>query len=197
MRELKYIGSLEPFLHLPLFTACDAVKAGIPRHALAYLVKKGILVRIYAGVYRSSLYEPVVDFEWENLALIADSIPNATICLVSALCYYNLTDQIMRESWIAIPHRSFAPKRPYTRIIRMRNTRLGRIEIQLGEFKVHIFDRERTVVDAFRYLGTEIAIKALQLYLQDKKNKPQIKKLARYAKILRVNISPYILSLTT
>jgi predicted transcriptional regulator of viral defense system len=197
MRQLKYLEKLEPFINLPLFTSAEAEKQGVPRHALAYLVKKGTLERIYPGAYRFSQYEPKVEFQWENLALIAASIPDGVICLISALCYYDLTDQIMREVWIAVPHKSYPPKRPNTRIIRMRNVKLGRIEIALGEYNVHIFDKERCVVDAFRYLSKEIAIKAIQRYFQNTRYKPDPKKLGSYAKALRVNITPYILSCTT
>lgn len=197
MRQLKYIKQLESFINVPLFTSAEAEKQGVPRHALAYLVKRGTLERIYPGAYRFSQYEPEVEFQWENLALVAISIPDGVICLISALCYYDLTDQIMREIWIAVPHESYPPKRPNTRIIRMRNVKLGKIEIALGEYNVHIFDRERCVVDAFRYLSKEIAIKAIQRYFQSTKYKPDPKKLGAYAKTLRVNITPYILSYTT
>jgi predicted transcriptional regulator of viral defense system len=184
-------------MNVPLFTSLEAEKQDVPRYALAYLVKRGTLERIYPGAYRFSQYEPEVEFQWENLALVAASIPDGVICLISALCYYDLTDQIMRELWIAIPHESYPPKRPNTRIIRMRNVKLGKIEIALGEYNVHIFDRERCVVDAFRYFSKEIAIKAIQRYFQSVKHKPDPKKLGAYAKTLRVNITPYILSYTT
>lgn len=197
MRQLKYLKQLEPFIHAPLFTLAEAEKQDVPRYALAYLVKRGTLERIYPGAYRFSQYEPEVEFQWENLALVAVSIPDGVICLISALCYYDLTDQIMREVWIAVPHESHPPKRPNTRIVRMRNAKLGKIEIKLGEYNVHIFDRERCVVDAFRYLSKEIAIKAIQRYFQSSKYKPNPKKLGAYAKTLRVNITPYILSYTT
>ncbi len=197
MRPFKYLKQLEQFSNSPLFTAVEAEKQGIPRHALAYLVEKGILERVYQGAYRFSQYEPEVEFQWENLALVATSIPEGVICLISALCYYDLTDQIMREIWIAVPNQFYPPKRPNTRIIRMRNVTLGKIELVLGEHKVHIFDRERSIVDAFRYLSKEIAIKALQRYFQSTTCKPDPKKLGAYAKALRVNITPYILSNTT
>lgn len=197
MRPFKYLKQLEQFTNCSLFTAIEAEKQGIPRHALAYLVEKGTLERIYPGAYRFSQYEPEVEFQWENLALIATSIPEGIICLISALCYYDLTDQIMREIWIAVPHQSHPPKRPNTRIIRMRNVTLGKIELMLGEHKIHIFDRERSVVDAFRYLNKEIAIKAIKRYFQNTTYKPDPKKLGDYAKALRVNITPYILSITT
>ena len=68
----------------------------------------------------------------------------------------------------------------------------------IGKYVVKIFVRERTVVDAFRYLSHEIAIKALQLYLRSSKNlRPDLPKLSTYAKALRVSIAPYIMALTT
>lgn len=67
---------------------------GVPRQTLAYLVKKGILERIYPKAYRFSQYEPEFEFQWENLGLVTSSIPNGVICLISALCYYDLTDQV-------------------------------------------------------------------------------------------------------
>ena len=197
MRQSKYVKHFEPFHQVPFFTAEEAEGQDIPRHALSYLVKKGALERIYPGAYRFSEYEPEVEFQWENLALVAASIPDGVICLISALCYHDLTDQVMREVWIAVPHESYPPKRPNTRIVRMRNIDLGKIPIALGEHDVQIFDRERCVLDAFRYLSKEIAIKAIQRYFQSTNYKPNPKKLGAYAKALRVNVTPYILAYTT
>ena len=196
MRHSKYDEQLLPLLERPFFTNLEAFSKEVPRHVLAYLVKKGILERIRPGLYRSTHYEPEVDFQWEQLAVIASSTPEGTICLTSALCYYCLTEQIMREVWIAIPHRLKASKRSGIRFVRMRNTDLGKTEAQIGEFTVQIFDRERCIVDAFRYLDRETAIKALKNYLNSTDYKPQLKKLSEYAKTLRVNLKPYILTLT-
>ncbi len=193
----KSQSKILPLLCLPFFTIEDALKEGVSRQTLANLTKKGVLQRLAPGLYCSIQYEPKVDFEWERLALMAASLPEGIICLISALCYYGLTDQIMREVWIAIPHRLKAPKRPGVRIVRMRNIELGKLEIKMGEFTVRIFDRERCIIDAFRYLDRETAIKALKNYLSSDDYKPQLKKLSEYAKTLRVDLKPYILALTT
>lgn len=80
----------------------------------------------------------------------------------------------------------------------MRNMSLGLRTVKMGKYKVKIFDRERTIVDSFRYLSDEIAIKALQAYLKPSdKQKVDLPKLSRYAKILRININSYIMALTT
>ncbi|MEM7175986.1 MAG: type IV toxin-antitoxin system AbiEi family antitoxin domain-containing protein [Chlamydiota bacterium] len=198
MVKSKYESKLQKLVKKPTFTSADARDAGIPSRMLCYLCDKGIIQRINRGVYKATRTKLNIDFEWEDLALVAMSIPKGVICLISALCYYRLTDQIMREFWIAIPHASWKPKIPKTRIIRMRNLKLGQTKIRVGNYSLKIFDRERTVIDAFRYLSEEVAIKALQAYLHQAFDyKPDLNKLIAYAKQLRIDIHPYIKSLTT
>ena len=198
MEESKYHSLFRDLSKKPVFSALDARKAGIPSRMLAYFCFKEVIVRIDRGIYKVKDWNLDVDFEWEDLVTTAMSISNGVICLISALCYYNLTDQIMREFWFAVPHASTAPKRSNARIVRMRNITLGQTVICIGGQELKIFDRERTVVDAFRYLDQEIAIKALKAYLQTTaESKPDVKKLMKYAKALRVNITPYIMALTT
>ncbi len=164
---------------------------------LAHFCQKGVIERVGRGLYRVAEASSGVSLDFEELVLTASSISRGVVCLVSALCYYNLSDQIMREYWIAIPNTDKSPKRPHTRIVRMRNMSLGLTTVKMGKYEVKIFDRERTVVDSFRYLSDEIAIKALQSYLQPSgEKKADLPKLSRYAKALRINISSYIMALT-
>lgn len=194
----KYDVIIQALVETPVFTAAEARYMGIPSRMLSHLCKKGLIERVIRGVYKGSQAKVDIDFQWEDLALVALSISNGVICLVSALCYYELTDQIMREFWIAIPHASKKPQRAKTRIIRMRNIKLGQTEIQIGSSHLKIFDKERTVVDSFRYLSQEVAIKALQAYLrQGRSNKPDLNKLMKYAKTLRIDIQPFIMAFTT
>ena len=199
MVRSKYTPIIKKFAKRPIFSVSEARKAGIPHRMLTYFHKAGIIERISRGIYTGSEAEIDIEFRWEDLALIAMSIPKGIICLISALCYYDMTDEIMREFWIAIPNASRAPKRSNTIITRMRNTTLGVMNIKIGDNKIKIFDRERAVIDAFRFLSYEIAIKALRFYIYpiDKKNKPDMRKLSKYARELRVNIRPYVMTLTT
>jgi len=198
MRSSKYDSALKALSKKSYFKTSEARELGVPARMLVYFYEQGILERLGRGIYRSTSSETGLDLNDEGLVLTAISIPRGAICLISALCFYELTDQIMREYWIAIPHKETSPKRPLTRIVRMRNMTLGHTSVKIGKYKVNIFDRERTIVDAFRYLSHEVAIKALQEYLKPTKDrKPDLEKLARYAKILRVKITPYILALTT
>ncbi|NGX45174.1 MAG: hypothetical protein K940chlam2_00317 [Chlamydiae bacterium] len=198
MKRSKYQDLLAPLLKQPIFKASEARSRGIPSRMLAHFCQKGIIERVSRGLYRVLGASSGVDLDFEELVLTVSSIPRGVVCLISALCYYKLTDQIMREYWIAIPNEDKSPKRAHTRIIRMRNMTLGKKIVKIGKHKVKIFDRERTVIDAFRYLDNEIAIKALKAYLNHSpQQKADLQKLSKYAKALRVNIHPYIMALTT
>lgn len=198
MKQSKYFTGLQQLIKTPVFMANDARKLGIPSRMLSYYCELGHFERISRGIYRGTESESGLDLSFEDLILTAYSIPRGVICLISALCFYGMTDQIMREYWIAVPNSDKSPIRPFARIIRMRNMTLGLSQVRLGEFDVKIFDRERTVVDAFRYLSHEIAIKALQAYLRPTSlYKTDLVKLSKYAKAMKINVTPYLMALTT
>lgn len=193
MKNLK----LATLFKRSIFTGKDAKELGINSNRLSYYVKKGVIERIARGIYRNPNVENKAPIEWQDLLEMSQSIPDGTICLISALNYYEMTQEVQRKFWIAIPHSAGAIKRPNTKILRMRNLKLGRCSLKIGPYQTFIFDRERCVIDAFRYLHRESAIRILREYLKISKNKkPNIVKLAKYAKELRVDITPYLEALT-
>jgi len=197
MSNSKKFNQLAELLNTPLFDTSAAREVGVSSSLLNYYAKQGLLERVDRGLYRGIESILDVDFRCEDLILVAKSIPDGVICLTSALALYELTDEIPRAHWIAIANTRSVPKRKGTKIIRTRNIELGQTEIQVGSEIVKIFDRERTIIDAFRYLGKETAIKALKHALtSNSEEKINLKKLQNYAKQLRVNMTPYILAVT-
>lgn len=197
MIRSKYSEAFRALSKMTVFSSSEGREAGIPPRMLAYFCQKGQIEKVGRGMYKIKDIDFHSAFEWEDLAITALSIPNGVICLISALCYYGLTDEIMREFWIAIPHATTSPSRENARIVRMRNISFGQTAVKIGSRKIKIFDRERTVVDSFRYLDKEAALKALQAYLKTSNGrKPDIDKLLRYAKKLRVDLIPYISAFT-
>jgi predicted transcriptional regulator of viral defense system len=180
----------------PTFTTFEAQEHGLSARMLTYYVKTGVLDRVARGVYRFSDYIPKDEnVLWEDLAVAAQRVSNGVICLISALNYYGLTDERMREYWIAVPHAQAHSHFPLTRIVRLRNIELGVEKKVIAEIEVKIFNPERTIVDSFRLLDFETAIKALKLYLKGECGKPDLKKLSRYSKELRANIEKHIVPL--
>jgi predicted transcriptional regulator of viral defense system len=191
------LQTIRPLLKKPSFTAAEAKVYGVSSSLLAYYLKKGELEKIAHGVYRGNESERMqIPFEWEDLISMAASIPNARVCLISALALYELTDEIPRQFWLAIPHKQFAPVRPKARIIRMRDVETGSTRLRLGSATIQIFDRERTVIDSFRFLGPETAIKSLRNYLTGKHGKPDLVKLRKYSRKLKTPIDKYVEAFT-
>ncbi len=177
------LGKLE---QKPFFTTEEAAKQGLSARMLTYYVKHGEIERIARGVYCSKSYEPKdQDLKWEDLAVAATNIKGGVICLISALVYYDLTDEMMKEFWIAVENDNSKAKFPMSRTVRMRNMKLGIETIEMAGMKVKIFDIERTLVDSFRLLDFETAMKAMKLYLKGAKGKPNINKLNKYITELR------------
>lgn len=184
---------MENFENRPYFTTKEAEAKGVSRRMLSYYVKNGALKRIGKGIYQSSNYKDDQDIKWLGLLMSAKASGDGVICLLSALIYYELSDEFLNEYWIAIPHNHSKVDVQNTRIFRMRNIELGMSEIKISGENVKIFDIERTIVDSFRLLDIETAMRALKAYMSGTKGRPNIKKLNKYSKELRVDISKYLL----
>jgi predicted transcriptional regulator of viral defense system len=198
MKPKATLEKIRSLITSPNFTSEEAKEFGVSAASLAYYVKTGELERLARGVYRGINAPTMDNFQWEDLVTAVRQTKNGVVCLISALVLYELTDEIPRQHWIAIPNSTRHRAPPIVRVVRMRNMNLGKTNIKIDNVTIPIFDQERTIVDAFRYLSREIAIKALKAALvKRKKEKINLEKLRRYAEALRVNISTYVLAMTT
>lgn len=191
------IQKLKPLLSAPSFTSAEAKNLGVSSEAIAYYVRIGSIERIARGLYRGVSARASDDFRWEDLAAAVKQTKGGVICLTSALAIYELTEEIPRKHWIAVKNTTRHRAGPSVKVIRFRNLKLGKTTIKIEGERLPIFDRERTIVDAFRQLGLETAVKALKVGVNQKgKNKISLTKLQDYAKKLRVNIGPYLMAVT-
>jgi len=197
MKPKLALKKLEPLLGKPSFTSQEAKDLGVTSATLAHYVKTGELIRLTRGVYKGVNAPSMEEFRWEDLTIAMAKVKNGVICLTTALAIYELTDEIPRQHWIAIHNDTRHRTNSSIRIVRMRNIELGKATIRINGVTLSIFDPERTIVDAFRFLSIETAIKALRnaLALTGKK-KINIAKLRKYAKILRVKIEPYLIGVS-
>ncbi len=178
-----------------LLQARDLEPMGIPRIGLTRLVKSGQLVRVGRGVYRlpgGNLSEN------EGLAEIATRAPQAVICLLTALQFHELTTQLPKEIWIAMPRGSHLPMIDYPPIKMVAVSEefysLGVETHMIDGVPVRIYGKAKTVVDCFRFrskLGIDVAIEALKDACEKSVSADEI---WRFAKICRVAgvMQPYL-----
>jgi predicted transcriptional regulator of viral defense system len=199
MGKVSSLNHIRELLTKPAFTVSEARNLGVSPAHLGYYVRKGIIRRLGRGIYQSISYQGSTDnFRWEDLIEAVHSVPNGVVCLISALALYELTDEIPRQHWVAVSHGTTIHRGDAIRIVRFRDINTGKTEINLGGIPIPIFDRERTIIDSFRLLSRETAIKAMKMALSSKsKEKLDLRKLQKYAKKLRFNITPYLLTATT
>lgn len=198
MRPQACLQLLIPLLNQPSFTSKEAKILGVPASVLSHYVKAGKLKRIRRGIYQAIDYQNPEAFRWLDLIEAVHSINGGVICLISALAVYDLTEEIPRQHWIGIRHGTSARSSRQIKVVRFRDLDLGKIEIELEGARIPIFDRERTIVDAFRLLSRETAIKALKFAVaKGGKNRIDLIKLEAYAKKLQIDIAPYLMSITT
>ncbi len=198
MRHKTHLLTLHPLLKKPFFTSKEARVLGVSSSSLAHYVRTGQLKRIGRGLYQGIEYKGSSHTRSDDLAEAVHSIPGGVVCLISALALYDLTEELPRQHWIGIRHGTTAKSNRQIKIIRFRNLELGKTVIEIEGVLIPIFNRERTIVDAFRLISRETAIKALKAAIaKGGKNRLDLVKLEAYAKKLRFDIAPYLLSVTT
>ena len=169
---------------------------GIPREYLLRLHGQGKLNRIGRGIY--SLPGAAVT-ERHTYAEVAKRVPDAVLCLLSALAFHEITTQSPASVWIALGKGARKPAivSPSLRVVRLTEPSLSEgIERQSVEgVTVRVYSAAKTVADCFKFrnkIGLDIAIEALKDCLRQKK--ATVNEIYRYAKICRVSnvIRPYM-----
>jgi predicted transcriptional regulator of viral defense system len=151
-------------------------KEGVTPSTISRMVEAGDVVRLGRGLYQ--LVDASVGSQHE-LALAAKRVPKGVICLVSALAFHGLTDQLPRRVWMAIGSRDWQPTVDYPalRIVRLSQDHLGQdVERHVIDgAEVKIFAAARSVADAFRWertVGRNLAIESLREALRQRKATP-------------------------
>jgi predicted transcriptional regulator of viral defense system len=174
----------------------NAIRAGIHPRTLYQLRDEGNLDTISRGVYRLS---EQADISNPDLVIVTTRIPQAIICLVSALDFYEITTQIPHAISIALSKGSETPRLDYPPLNIHRFSKAsftaGIEEHQIDGVTIKVYCPEKTLADCFKFrnkLGMDIVLEALRLYKSRKQF--QLEKLLRYAKICRVEkvMRPYL-----
>jgi predicted transcriptional regulator of viral defense system len=174
----------------------DIEALGFPREYLLRLHRQGKLNRSGRGIY--TLPDASVT-ERHSYAEAAKRVPEAIVCLLSALAFHEITTQSPASVWIALRKGARKPvlTSPSLRIVRLSGPSLtqGIEHHQIEGVPVRVYSAAKTVADCFKFrnkIGLDVAIEALKDCLRQKK--ATVNEIYRYAKVCRVSnvIRPYM-----
>lgn len=174
--------------------------AGVTAATMSRMERDGEVLRLARGLYQ--LADAPLDAN-HTLAEAAKRVPKGVVCLVSALAFHGLTDQLPKQVWLAIGRKDWSPKPDGTpiRIVRFTESLLNEsVETHIVEgVSVKVFGIIKTIADCFRYrnkIGLSVAIEGLQEALRQRKATPaEIARQAENGGVATV-IRPYLEALT-
>lgn len=174
----------------------DALRSGIHPRTLYDMRDRGVVELLSRGLYRLADARPLGN---PDLVTVALRIPDAVVCLISALAHHDLTTQVPHEVHVAISRGAEPPRidHPPVRTYSFSGKSFTEgIEIQnVDQVPVRIYSPEKTLADCFKFrnkIGLDVALEALRLYKERKR--VNVDALMRFADICRVTkiIRPYL-----
>jgi predicted transcriptional regulator of viral defense system len=182
-----------------LLRASDLDAIAAPRVVLKRLTAAGRLEKVARGLYR---LPDTQGSEHEGLVTVATKVPQAVLCLLTALQFHELTTQLPRRVWIAMPRGSHAPRFDYPPIKMVQFTgeaySAGVEEVERDGVKLRVYGVAKTVADCFKHrnkIGLDVALEALKDART--RNKASSDDIWRFAKVCRVAnlMRPYLESI--
>ena len=171
-----------------LLRSSEARRLGIHPQTLKRMTDEGIFEKLERGIYHLKGFELQGD---SDIILVAKLVPKAVFCLISALKFHNMTTQIPRKLYIALPQQVKEPviQHPPLDIVWLSEApyKAGIRQYAIGSETVRVYVRAKTVTDCFKFrnkVGEDVAIEALKDYLQQPDR--DIPDLLEYAGINRV-----------
>ena len=174
----------------------EALRLGIHPRTLYAMRDSGLLDQLSRGLFRLAELPPLSN---PDLTIVALKVPQAVICLVSALAFHELTTQIPHAVDIALPSGAERPRLDYPplRIFWFSGPAWSEgVETHMiDDTSVRIYSLEKSVADSFKFrrkIGLDVALEALKLYRQH--HGFDVSKLLHYARMCRVEkvMRPYL-----
>ena len=174
----------------------DVEAEGIPREYLLRLHRAGEVVRVGRGLYA---LPAALTSESVTLVEVARRVPNAVVCLITALAFHNLTTQVSNRVWLAIENKKWEPEFEYPPLELVRLTgrafSFGIEEHDVDRVTVKVYSPAKTVADCFKFrnkVGLDVALEALRETLSS--GRATVDELWEAARVCRVTnvIRPYL-----
>lgn len=165
------------------------LKAGFHPDSLSALEKEGKVEKIARGLYRITNYTPG---SHPDLVIALLQAPKGVICLLSALSFYEATNEIPKYVDIAIPQGTHANRIKYPPVkfyrFASKTWKTGIEKHEVENHQIKVYSLAKTIADCFKFrnrIGVDIARDALRVAITEKGIKP--KEIMEYAKICRVD----------
>jgi predicted transcriptional regulator of viral defense system len=174
----------------------EVEEVGIPRVVLSRLAARGVLERVDRGLYRLADAPPPQD---ESLVAVAARVPQAVFCLLTALQFHELTTQLPRQVWIAMPRGRHAPRMGYPplRMVQFSGDAYEQgVEAHPRDgVALRVYGVAKTVADCFKMrhvVGLDVALEALREVRGHQR--ASVDEIWQYAKVCRVAnvMRPYL-----
>ncbi len=192
MTDVKQIRNLPK---IP-FSYRKALDIGVTKYALKKLMSEGMIEKLGRGIYQVSGQKDDLGESQYHAATIRCGLPSS-ICLLSALEHYHVTDQIPKRIWILVPE----SKRVQSKELKLIRSRNPQWDIGIRKTKKYwITTLERTLIECLLYkrmIGSQVALEAIKQALTQKKIK--LGDLYDMAKKMRAEhrVRPYIEALAS
>ena len=166
----------------------DFIAAGLSKSDVCALCNDGYIERVRHGYYALA---DANDASEEQM--IQTLLPEAIVCVESALFHYGYSDFAPSVWTLAVPRTMTKTKinmdvityKPY--YIQNKLHELGKTLADFDGVTLPVYDRERTICDCFKYrtkLDNEIFNKAVNAYAAD--DNKNLSNLSKYAKEMKV-----------
>lgn len=166
----------------------DLINAGFYKALIGDALDSGQIERLSRGVYGLT---GMPDLSHPDLVTVSVIVPKGIICLISALSFHEVTDEIPHYTDVAIPARSRANK---IKNIPVRYYRFSKKTWEAGiedhnidGHTIRVYSLAKTIADCFRFrnqIGMDVARSALKNAFEQKKVSHQ--EIMKYAKICQV-----------
>lgn len=166
----------------------ELISAGLSKSDVCALCNDGYIERVRHGYYALAGANDATEEQ-----LIQTLLPEAIVCVESALFHYGYSDFAPRVWTLAVPRTMTKTKinmdaityKPY--YIQNKLHELGKTLADFDGVTLPVYDRERTICDCFKYrtkLDNEIFNKAVNAYVAD--DNKNLSNLSKYAKEMKV-----------
>jgi predicted transcriptional regulator of viral defense system len=174
----------------------EAKAAGIHSRTISKLMDEGKLRQLSRGIYR---LKSANDLSNPDLVTMALAVPDAVVCLISALAFHKITTQIPHRVSIALPKKNRSPRLSFPQLevhrFGLKSYDDGIETHKIDGISVKVYCIEKTVVDCFKFrnkIGMDVMIECLKMF--GKRKGIRVNEVLKYARTCRVEkqITPYL-----